>query len=720
MRLLSWILTISVLVLLWPHPALAQLPEARLTSLYPCGAGQGTTVRCTVAGADLEGLSGLDFSHRGITARHLESNRFEVTVAPDVPLGPYDVRAITARGLSNFRAFTVGDWPEVSEAESEGPQPLTLPVVVNGRIDRPTDVDAYIFSAKKGQRVLIDAWAERVDSALDATIKVVDPSGKEVAYSGDYVGKDPFVDLTAPQDGDYCVSIWDFVYDGGPDAVYRLQVGSLPHLDAVVPLAVRPGESTTLTLLGRNLPGGTPTSSEARPGQGGMLESLGLEDAFPTGVPSSTTLRGGQSIRPPQSTLDGLVYRLKTPSGSSNPIFLGVTEMRVAIEREPNDDRAKPQTLEVPSEVSGTFAPVGDADFYTFRAIKGQEVVVEVFGERQSGLIDPFLAGYDPSGRRIFSADDGALREIGQLRFPITTRDVRWAFRASTEGLYTVQIRDLYFQQRGEARFGYRLRVGPPRPDFRLFAVPSHDIHPDATTVGRGGRTWLDVLAFRNDNFDEPIRVEAHNLPRGVSCDPVVIGRGKTSVPLVFHAGADAPIGHAPVRITGTATIDGKEVTREARGGGLVWPTVNTPGIARMADSVAIAVRVSPPFTLAATAASAEVRAGGTLPIAVTLVRAPDWSGLVQLSGLDLPPGASVALASVAPDSTEAKVELVLPPKLRPGPYTFTIQGAGQVPRNYLVEHDPKKPRGNSVRAVFPSNPITITVPDPARPALGE
>ncbi|MHC5544211.1 PPC domain-containing protein, partial [Singulisphaera rosea] len=317
-------------------------------------------------------------------------------------------------------AFTVGDWPEASEANepeasSERPQPLTLPVVVNGRIDRPTDVDAYVFSAKKGRRVLIDAWAERVDSALDATIKVVDPSGKELAYSGDSFGKDPFLDFTVPEDGDYTISVWDFVYDGGPDSVYRLQVGSLPHLDAVVPLAVRPGESTKLTLLGRNIPGGTPTSTEARPGQGGMLESLDLEGTFPTGAPASPTLRGGQSIRPPQSTLDGFVYRLKTSSGSSNPIFLGVTELPVAIEREPNGDRAKAQTLEVPSEVSGTFAPVGDSDFYTFRTIKGQEVVFEVFGERQSGLIDPFLAGYDPSGRRIFSADDGALREIGQL-----------------------------------------------------------------------------------------------------------------------------------------------------------------------------------------------------------------------------------------------------------------------------------------------------------------
>ncbi|MHC5544787.1 hypothetical protein ACYOEI_41670, partial [Singulisphaera rosea] len=78
--------------------------------------------------------------------------------------------------------------------------------------------------------------------------------------------------------------------------------------------------------------------------------------------------------------------------------------------------------------------------------------------------------------------------------------------------------------------------------------------------------------------------------------------------------------------------------------------------------------------------------------------------------GLDLPPGASVALVSVASGTTEAKAELVLPSKLSPGPYSFAIQGAGQVPRDYIVQRDPNKTRGNSVRAVFPSNPITITI----------
>ncbi|MCA1685503.1 MAG: hypothetical protein LC745_05865, partial [Planctomycetia bacterium] len=68
------------------------------------------------------------------------------------------------------------------------------------------------------------------------------------------------------------------------------------------------------------------------------------------------------------------------------------------------------------------------------------------------------------------------------------------------------------------------------------------------------------------------------------------------------------------------------------------------------------------------------------------------------------------ALVNLAEGKTEANLELKLPADLKPGPYTFTVNGAGQVPRDYLAERDPKKPRGNNIRAIFPSNPLTLNV----------
>src|ERR1019366_6537217 len=207
--------TVVVILVLTASPAHAQLPVPRLNSIFPCGARQGTSVECVIAGGDLQGATGLYFSHAGITAKPAGVNKFMVTVAPDVPIGQYDVRVVSPLGLSNFRAFVVGDWPEVVEKEPNNEpaqaQRVSLPVVINGRMDGATDIDHYVFTAKKGERVLINCWAWRIDSQMDATLMLFDAKGKELAYNGDYSGKDPFLDFTVPADGDYTLKIWDFV-----------------------------------------------------------------------------------------------------------------------------------------------------------------------------------------------------------------------------------------------------------------------------------------------------------------------------------------------------------------------------------------------------------------------------------------------------------------------------------------------------------------------------
>ena len=510
----------------------------------------------------------------------------------------------------------------------------------------------YVFTAKKGQRIIINCWAWRLDSQLDGTLQLYDPKGKELAYSGDYYGRDPFIDFTAAEDGDYTVKIWDFVYGGGSDFFYRLHIGSLPHIDAVVPAAIKPGAKNTVTIYGRNLPGGKPAPGleiEGRP-----LETITREIDAPADPALVLGLNTGQAIRPNQSSLDGIAYRLATPEGSSNPIFLAFTNHPILVEKEPNNDRATAQRLPIPCDVTGSFSPVGDKDWYAFLAKKGEKLVIEIFGERQSGLIDPLVTGFDPKGKRIFTGDNGFGRNIGQIRYTTNTRDVRWEFVPPADGEYAVQVRDQYYQQRGSMRFTYRLSIRRPQPDFRLIVVPNHETQPDATVVGRGGRHWMDVLAFRNDGFDEPIRVEATNLPPGVTCDPVVIGPGKTSAPLVFFAAKDAPLGHGEIRVLGKATIDGVDAMRVARGGGLTWQTTNTPGIARMADSIVLAVRNSVPFMLTATPSATKVVAGEKVSIRVQVERGEGWNESVQLAGLDLPQGATMALAAVAKGSAQS------------------------------------------------------------------
>ena len=178
----------------------------------------------------------------------------------------------------------------------------------------------------------------------------------------------------------------------------------------------------------------------------------------------------------------------------------------------------------------------------------------------------------------------------------------------------------------------------------------------------------------------------------------------------MFEAASDSPLTHAAIRVEGVAVLGGTDVLRVARSGGLTWPTVNTPGIARMSDSIVLSVRETRPFAVTATPAKTMAAPGEKLVIAIKIDRAADWSEPVQLAGFDLPSNTTMALVNIAKGATSVTAEAVLPMNLRPGTYTFTVNGAGQVARDYGRPPDPKRPKGNNVRQVYPSNAITITV----------
>src|SRR5262249_44486749 len=126
--------------LIFLEQAFAQLPTAQLTSAFPAGAQQGTTVELTIAGADLDDCSRLLFNHSGITAKpkmvagtavepeHAQPGQFVVNVASDVPPGTYEVRAVGRFGVSNPRSFVVGSLREVSDSNANASADKALDV----------------------------------------------------------------------------------------------------------------------------------------------------------------------------------------------------------------------------------------------------------------------------------------------------------------------------------------------------------------------------------------------------------------------------------------------------------------------------------------------------------------------------------------------------------------------------------------------------------------
>lgn len=119
--------------------------------------------------------------------------------------------------------------PSVVEQEPNDllhPQTIALPISVTGQIAQPRDVDAYQFTAKKGQRVRFEVIARDTGSPLDPVLRLYDSTGK-ILKEADDDGKqsaDPDIEFTAPVDGDYRVSISDRFLHHGDRFVYLLSI----------------------------------------------------------------------------------------------------------------------------------------------------------------------------------------------------------------------------------------------------------------------------------------------------------------------------------------------------------------------------------------------------------------------------------------------------------------------------------------------------------------
>src|SRR5688572_1301697 len=90
----------------------AELPLARLNSIFPMGGQRGTTVELTIEGSDLDDVSRIHFSGGGISSERKSSEVFSITIASNVPPGLYEARAAGRFGVSNPRFFTVSDHTE--------------------------------------------------------------------------------------------------------------------------------------------------------------------------------------------------------------------------------------------------------------------------------------------------------------------------------------------------------------------------------------------------------------------------------------------------------------------------------------------------------------------------------------------------------------------------------------------------------------------------------
>jgi WD40 repeat protein len=177
-------------------------------------------------------------------------------------------------------------------------------------------------------------------------------------------------------------------------------------------------------------------------------------------------------------------------------------------------------------------------------------------------IVEPLPPGSTPPPNGLptfpinYVNDDDSERKLGS--------DSRLTFVAPANGSYLVRVSDA--RSIGSARHTYRLVVREAKPNFSV------TVAADAMAVPPGSGVGFTVKADRVDNFDGDIKVDIADLPPGFSSStPVVIQAGHVEARGTLRATADAPKPAdgvaAKVKLTATATIDGKPVTNDVPNG---------------------------------------------------------------------------------------------------------------------------------------------------------
>ncbi len=671
--------------------SVAQLPQTRLTSVFPPGGQRGTTVEVTITGGtDLDEVDQLIFSHSGITAApkldaagNPVASTFVVSVDSSVPVGFYDARARGLFGISNPRVFQVGTISESPETEPNNTrdQAMSVPLntLVNARSNGATDVDFYRFQAEAGQTVVIRAETARIDSTMQPLLQLFNSSGRRLAESRRIFRKNANLVYTASAAEELILKVTDQVYAGGNDYVYRLSVDTRPLVDFVMPSVVSTTQPTTVTLFGRYLPGGQPSGLKI---EGIELLQTTMEVPAVTDESSQT---GFASFSAP---LNGFWWQAQ----DGNLISMSTGTMGGIVAAEDAAD----QMISVPADISGQFAQVGDEDIFRFEAKKGETWAVDVFAHRLDSNSDPLLmieqvvkaADGTETFKRLATEDDDK-QNPGGADLPTLSSDPSFQLVVPEDGIYRVRVRDRYADSRGDPHLTYRLTVRRPAADFRLVvfdAFPSADGKAPGTagaiSLRKSGTYQLNVYAYRRDGHNDTIHVTASQLPAGVTCPPVVIGPGQVSATLVFSASAAASELATPVRIIGRSGTDQAPLIRNASVATLVHDAVNgLPRTARMTDSLVVGVmKDEQPFSILVPPMVAGLSQDQQLLIPVTLQRRGGFDGKVDFAFTGVPANVDAPVFAIDKGSDRAIARLFLKDNAPVSANTIVIYGTAAVP----------------------------------------
>lgn len=175
-------------------------------SVFPMGGARGKPVDLALIGQNLAG-----------------AEKVTLNIDPQSPLGRQELRLKLPQGFSNPISFDVQDLPEIVEVATNATNAISIPAMVNGRLEAANDIDYFKFKAEADQRIIIEVSARRYGSPLDALLFVY-ANGSLVAQNDDASGADARAEIDVKKGTEYVVAVRDLTQRGGSAFTYRMSL----------------------------------------------------------------------------------------------------------------------------------------------------------------------------------------------------------------------------------------------------------------------------------------------------------------------------------------------------------------------------------------------------------------------------------------------------------------------------------------------------------------
>ncbi len=664
-----------------------------LETVFPLGCQAGQESEVHVTGSQMEHARWMFSNIPGFHCEPIAKERFKIRIPDNVASGLYDVWIAGPSGISNVRTFAISHRREVLEAGStqvDGPMSVPLGTTINGVIETPGDRDLFQFDARAGQRVIVECWAERVDSRLRPVIELVDASGKRLAVPRHHVGTEPLIDFHVPRDGTYLIKLQDLISAGGPEFGYRLDIHTEPRIRAAIPDVIERGKPTQVSFLGWNLGSSSVDSLTDRFEKREQI----IEPPITTGYVSVAA-----RFYPAQvSIVDGFGQ----PShGSRSPTHFSLSDIPVEIESGINHDASSAQPLVVPGVVCGQLTSVEEVDWYSLEVKRGEVLYFEGFGQRINSPVDLQIGIYEACGSREIASYSDELDETNIAAIPTSHLDPVGRWVVPRDGKYVVAVRDQTSSISPADGRVYRFSVRREEPDFQLLVAPHQSTSPTSLQIQRGGSVALDVVVIRRRGMNAPIQLQVSSMKlggklptlqaaiesslptTGIESSQTWIGANEHHATLVISASETADGGLGLLKIQGAADIAGTRrvvpVSVVRTGTPHVWSRIVSGLPFAISDETA-------PLKITANAhepvehhlygqLAVHHSPGSIVDVSVQMERSLTSSPTpTKLNVIGLPKSIRARAVVVPPGETRAYVSFYIPPTMPLGKFSFAIR----------------------------------------------